>query len=186
LAKNKKRPINQHFLKTENGRSAKERLFKGRRVRIGIDPEAAHAPFLVLGPGLYEPLAPAFPPPGAHPMTPAAPEPIGPLTPLLEQYRGRTLPQARGGFGLPEIYDAFAQALGRPVPHTEVEATLVLEWLAQSGPFEPQAFAAALAKVLATLGSGRPLSQIISALDRRTRLPSRGQVVHQQPKEDCP
>ena len=71
-----------------------------------------------------------------------------------------------------------AQALGRPVPHTEAEAVLVLEWLAQSGPFEPQAFAAALAKVRATLGSGRPLAQIIRALDRR--------IVQQQPKEDCP
>lgn len=159
----------------------KERLFKGRRVRIGLDPEAARAPFLVLGPGLYEPLAPAFHPPAERPVTApasAAPEPIGPLTPLLEQYRGRTLPQARGGFGLPEIYDAFAQALGRDVPHTEAEATLVLDWLAQSGPFEPQAFAAALAKVRATLGSGRPLAQIIRALDRR--------IVPQQHKEDRP
>ena len=157
----------------------KERLSKNRRVRIGLDPETAHAPFLVLGPGLYEPLAPAFPPPADRPASvppPATPEPIGPLTPLLEQYRGRTLPQARGGFGLPEIYDAFAQVLGRPVPHTEAEASLVLEWLAQNGPFEPQAFTAALAKVLATLGFGRPLAQIISALDRR--------IVPQQPKED--
>lgn len=155
----------------------KERLFKGRRVRIGIDPEAAHAPFLVLGPGLYEPLPPAFAPPPARAGSDKTPDPIGPLTPLLEQYRGRTLPQARGGFGLPEIYDSFAKALGRPVPHTEAEATLVLEWLARCGPFEPQAFAAALAKVLATLGSGRPLAQIISALDRR--------IVPQQSKEDC-
>jgi hypothetical protein len=112
-------------------------------------------------------------------MKPATPEPIGPLTPLLEQYRGRTLLQARGGFGLPEIYDAFARALGRPVPHTEAEATLVLEWLAHNGPFEPHAFTAALAKVLATLGTGRPLVQIISALERR--------IVRQQPQqEDCP
>jgi hypothetical protein len=156
----------------------KERLFKGRRVRIGLDPEAAHAPFLVLGLGLYEPLLPAFAPPATRPVSDQAPDPIGPLTPLLEQYRGRTLPQARGGFGLPEIYDAFAQALGRPVPHTEAEAVLVLEWFARCGPFEPQAFAAVLAKVRATLGAGRPLAQIISALDRR--------IVRQQPKEDCP
>ena len=156
----------------------KERLFKGRRVRIGLDPEAVHAPYLVLGPGVYEPLARAFPLPAALPLKPATPEPIGPLTPLLEQYRGRTLPQAHGGFGLPEIYDAFALALGRPVPHTEAEASLVLEWLGHNGPFEPPAFAAALAKVLSTLGAGRPLAQIISALDRR--------IVRQQPKETCP
>jgi hypothetical protein len=147
----------------------KERLRQGRRVRIGIDPEAPHAPFLVLGPGVYEPLAPAFPPatPPALPPPAAAPDPIGPLTPLLEQYRGRTLPQARGGFGLPEIYEALAQALGRPVPATEAEATWVLDWLAARGPFQPHAFAAALAKVREALGPGRPLAQILRALDRR-------------------
>jgi putative transposase len=143
----------------------KERLLQNRRVRIGLDPEAPQSPFLVLGPGVYEPLAPAFPAPAAPPQ-PAVPEPVGALTPLLEQYRGRTLPQARGGFGLPEIYDAFAQVVGRPVPQTEAEATLVLEWLRERGPFQPQAFAAALDKVRAALGSGRPLTQLIRALDR--------------------
>ena len=157
----------------------RERLLKGRRVRLGLDPETAHAPFLVLGPGLYEPLKPAFPPPPAPAgaaAPPAAPDPIGPLTPLLEQYRGRTLPQARGGFGLPEIYDAFAQALSRPVPHTETEAALLLDWLARRGPFEPQAFAAALDKVRSALGPGRPLAQLLQTLDRL--------VVHNQHKED--
>jgi transposase InsO family protein len=143
----------------------KERLRQNRRVRIGLDPEADQAPFLVLDAGVYEPLAPAFPAPTAPP-APAAPEPVGALTPLLEQYRGRTLPQARGGFGLPEIYDAFAQALSRPVPQTEAEAALVLDWLRERGPFQPQAFAAALEKVRAALGPGRPLSQLIRALDR--------------------
>jgi len=148
----------------------KEHLRQGRRVRIGRDPEAAHAPFLVLDPGHYEPLPPACPPPPVPPPATDAPaalsEPVGALTPLLEQYRGRTLPQARGGFGLPEIYDAFAQALARPVPATEAEAGLVLDWLSQRGPFQPQAFDAALAKVRAALGPGRPLAQIIRALDR--------------------
>jgi putative transposase len=169
----------------------KERLIQGRRVRIGLDPEATHAPFLVVGPGVYEPLAPAFAPRADRPVTDPPPagtdlsacghaqaEPIGPLTPMLEQYRGRTLPQARGGFGLPEIYDAFAQVLGRPVPNTEGEAALVLDWLAQRGPFDPQTFAAALAKVRATLGAGRPLVQIIRALDRR--------IVRKPPKEHRP
>lgn len=153
----------------------KDRLRQNRRVRIGLDPETPHAPFLVLGPGVYEPLPPAFPKPTASP-TAAAPEPVGALTPLLEQYRGRTLPQARGGFGLPEIYDAFAQALSRPVPQTEAEAVLILEWLAQRGPFQPQAFNAALDKVRAALGPGRPLAQLIRAMDRL--------IVRQQDKEN--
>ena len=165
----------------------KAHLRRGRYVRIGLDPEADQAPFLVLGPGVYEPLAPAFAAPAAPP-PPAAAEPVGALTPLLEQYRGRTLPQARGGFGLPEIYDAFAQALGRPVPQTEAEATLVLDWLRERGPFQPQAFNAALDKARVTLGPGRPLAQLLRALDRLTRLQRCaqhcGQVVHQQHKED--
>jgi hypothetical protein len=94
----------------------------------------------------------------------------------LEQYRGRTLPQARGGFGLPEIYDAFAQALGREVPATEAEATLVLDWLRERGPFQPQAFATALGKVRAAVGPGRPLAQLIRALNRL--------IVRTQQKED--
>ena len=154
-----------------------ERLRTGRWVRIAIDPQAKQAPFLVLGPGVYEPLRPAFAPP-VLPPPPAAPEPVGALTPLLERYRGRTLPQARGGFGLPEIYDAFAQALGRSVPHTEAEAALVLDWLRQRGPFQPQAFCAALDKVRAALGAGRPLTQLLQALDRI--------IAHNQPKENRP
>ena len=177
----------------------KERLRTGRWVRIGLDPEAPQSPFLVLGTGLYEPLRPAFPPacalsavpaqagapagrlpatPAQVPPTASTPEPVGALTPLLEQYRGRTLPQARGGFGLPEIYDAFAQAVGRPVPQTEAEATLILDWLRARGPFQPQAFAAALGKVRAALGAGRPLAQLIRALDRL--------IVHTPKKENRP
>jgi len=159
----------------------KERFRTGRWVRIGLDPEAPQAPFLVLGPGLYEPLRPAFPLPATPtqvPPTASTPEPVGALTPLLEQYRGRTLPQARGGFGLPEIYEAFAQAVGRPVPQTEAEATLILDWLRARGPFQPQAFAAALGKVRAALGAGRPLAQLIRALDRF--------IVHNPNKEHRP
>jgi len=155
----------------------RERLRQNRRVRIGLDPEADQAPFLVLGPGVYEPLAPAFAQTLA-PASPVAPEPIGALTPLLEQYRGRTLPQAQGGFGLPEIYDAFAQAVDRPVPQTEAEAAFVLEWLRERGPFQPQVFAAALAKVRAALGPGRPLAQLLQALDRL--------IVQNQHKENRP
>jgi transposase InsO family protein len=156
----------------------KDVLRNGRHVRIGLDPENPQAPFLVLGPHRYEPLAPALPPsaPAAPQAPAAAPEPVGALTPLLEQYRGRTLPQASGGFGLPEIYEAFAQALARPVPQTEAEATWILDWLRERGPFQPEPFAAALEKVRAALGPGRPLAQLIRALDRL--------IVHQQHKED--
>lgn len=92
--------------------------------------------------------------------------PAGSLSPLLEAYRGRMLPQARSGFGLPEIYQIFAQVVQRPVPHTEAEATSILQWLKAHGPFEPHAFKAALDATIKRLGPGRPLQQIIEELTR--------------------
>jgi hypothetical protein len=91
------------------------------------------------------------------------------LTPLLDAYRGRQLPQASAGFGLPEIYEAFALALKRPVPFTEQEAADVSDWLGRCGPFAPDAFQAALDKVIDRLGNGRPLSQILAALAALTK-----------------
>lgn len=143
---------------------------KKRQVRIARDPQSPATPCVVVSPGVYEPLAPAFPQTEQRPEradgSPTA-EPVGPLTPLLERYRGRELPQARGGFGLPEIYEELSRTLGRPVPATESEAVAVSEWLAERGPFEPKAFALALAKTLDRLGPGRPLSEVIKALARR-------------------
>jgi len=142
---------------------------KKRQVKIAIDPETPAVPYVVVKPGVYEPLAPAFPEPEHQAEPVREEEPVGPLTPLLERYRGRDLPLAHGGFGLPEIYAAFARALSRPVPGTEAEAATISRWLADNGPFEPKAFAAALSLTLDTLGAGRPLSQIIDALNRRIK-----------------
>jgi transposase InsO family protein len=142
---------------------------KNRQVRIAIDPETPTLPYVVAKPGVYEPLSPAFPEPESRTGPARADEPVGPLTPLLQRYRGRDLPQARGGFGLPEIYEAFSRALSRPVPATETEAATISQWLAQHGPFEPKAFAAALANTLEALGPGRPLAQILNALHRRIK-----------------
>jgi len=76
---------------------------------------------------------------------------------------------AHGGFGLPEIYEAFSHAVGRAVPATEKEAATISQWLAEHGPFEPAPFAAALSRSLEALGPGRPLAQIIEALNRRIK-----------------
>jgi hypothetical protein len=89
------------------------------------------------------------------------------LTSLLETYRGRTLPLAQPGFGLPEVYEALARVVGRNVPASPAEATYVAQWLSRFGPFDPDAFQTNLDKVVHKLGSGRPLSQILSALEAR-------------------
>jgi transposase InsO family protein len=142
---------------------------KNRQVKIAIDPERPTVPYVVVKPGVYEPLCPAFPESYGRDEPAPAEEPVGPLTPLLQRYRGRDLPLACGGFGLPEIYEAFSQTVGRAVPATETEAATISQWLAEHGPFEPKAFAAALSHALETLGPGRPLSQIIEALNRRIK-----------------
>ncbi|MBI3268743.1 MAG: DDE-type integrase/transposase/recombinase, partial [Planctomycetes bacterium] len=138
-----------------------------RKVRVFVDPEAPGLPMLETAPGRYEPLPPAVQPTGPTPRpagVASGDEPEGALTPLLEEYRGRILPLAQAGFGLPEIYEAFACRLGRPVPATEAEAASVVAWLGDAGPFEPRAFHAALARVCKRLGAGRPFTQVLSAL----------------------
>ena len=97
-----------------------------------------------------------------------APQPLpsGPLSPLLETYRGRSLPQAVAGFGLPEIYHCFSIALDRPVPDTEKEADFVLRWLRKYGPFTRDAFNAAIDATLKRLGQGRSLAQMLEELTR--------------------
>lgn len=141
-----------------------------REVRIAVDPEEPHMPYLLLKPGRLVPLKPAVHEAGAHTQLSAPAgrvEPVGSLTPLLEKYRGRTLPLARPGFGLPEIYQAFSHALGRQVPSTEAEASFIVEWLSQRGPFDATTFQLALDRPVQQMGAGRPLAQIITALDRK-------------------
>jgi transposase InsO family protein len=118
--------------------------------------------------------------------SPAATEyPAGSLSPLLEQYRGRTLPRATAGFGLPEIYQRFAVVAGRPVPDTEAEATLILTWLKEHGPFEPGRFNDAVDVAVKQLGGGRSLGQLLDELTRRIRASKQNMVRQGAPtKED--
>jgi hypothetical protein len=136
-----------------------------------VDPEEPNRPFLVLPGGAREPLAPAVH--VSRPSEPPSAGPVAPLAPLEERYRGRTLPLSSSGFGLPEIYEVFSRVLGRAVPDTEAEASLISEWVKKSGPFDPRAFDAAVARVLARLGTGRPIAQVLRALTNCIRL--RGQ-----------
>ena len=142
-----------------------------RKIKIFIDPEYPQTPYIRLPHGGIEELKPAFKTAGTSKPKPPEnhqEEPVGSLTPLLERYRGRKLPQANPGFGLPEIYQAFSEAMGRPVPLTEDEAVLILDWLKHFGPFDPKVFRSTLALVLKRLGRGRPLAQIVSALKKIT------------------
>lgn len=135
------------------------------KVKVAVDPQHPETTFLVLDDTHLLPLEPAIKIAETKPSV-GRNEPIGSLTPILESYRGRLLPQASPGFGLPEIYQAFARVLDRPVPATEQEARLVSEWLSRCGPLEPNAFSHALDKTLKRLGHGRPLSHILIHLEQ--------------------
>ena len=81
-------------------------------------------------------------------------------------WRGRELPQASPGFGLPEVFEALASTLGRSVPRTESEAEAISEFYRGRGPFAPDAFENALSRARAELGEGRPLQAFLRFLDR--------------------
>ncbi|MBF0104867.1 MAG: transposase family protein [Deltaproteobacteria bacterium] len=136
-----------------------------RQVRIAIDPEHSLAPRLMIKPGVFMYLEPAIKKAGQKNPVTSRIEPVGSLTPILEKYRGRKIPLAYPAFGLPEIYHAFSVYLGRSVPATEQEATAVVDWLKKNGPFDPRHFEAALSDITKHLGPGRPLTQIIQALE---------------------
>jgi putative transposase len=89
---------------------------------------------------------------------------LGSLSPLLETYRGRTLQAAQSGFGLPEIYSLFTQALNRTVPVTESEATTLALWVRTHGPFSKFALTNAINEVIKKIGGGRPLRSILDEL----------------------
>lgn len=149
-----------------------EFLVPRRKVTIALDVQYPGTPYLVIKPGVLKPLKPAVHKAGGSKASNAddmknRKEPVGSLTPLLEKYRGRTLPQARAGFGLPEIYQHFSKALNRDVPATEHEADTIMQWLKDYGPFDPDIFASNLKKIIARLGATRPLAQIIEAITEK-------------------
>jgi transposase InsO family protein len=138
-----------------------------RKVPIAIDPEKGGEPLLILKSGKYQPLELAIKKVVVKKPEAISPDkwPEGSLTPLLQKYKNRNLPQAVAGFGLPEIYELFSEILKRKIPNTETESSLIINWLKENGPFEPKSLRAALTRVVDQLGSGRALSQIIEMLN---------------------
>jgi transposase InsO family protein len=143
-------------------------LVPRKALRFAIDITDPSIAYLVEHSGSHVRLEPAMRKAGEKKLLPNPPEflPQGSLSPLLETYRGRTLPRPCAGFGLPEIYQRLAEALGRTVPDTEREASLVLLWLKNHGPFEPRTFSHAVDAAVKHIGNGRPLAQLLDELSR--------------------
>jgi hypothetical protein len=105
----------------------------------------------------------------------------GALQRILDNLRGRTVPQAEAGYGLPEVFDAIAARIGRRCPATVREAEAVAGFWRDRGPFEKGPFETALERAFAELGPSRPISVI---LDFIARLVRPGTTPH--PKEAIP
>jgi transposase InsO family protein len=95
----------------------------------------------------------------------------GRLQAIYEHWRGRSLPQAQAGFGLPEIFELFARKLARTVPRDELEAHRLQAFWRSCGPLAREAFEDAFRKVFLRLGTGRPLESYLEALAERVQRP---------------
>lgn len=91
----------------------------------------------------------------------------GQLQKLVDLWLGKERPNAQPGFGLPEVFVALGQLLGRCVPGSEHEAAAVLAFYRKHGPLPRAAFADACARSKASLGSGRALSTYLADLERQ-------------------
>ncbi len=143
--------------------------YADRRVRLAYDPAEPDQAWMVRRDGEEVPIEPACPRIAAGSSPPTPRRGAGALQRILDQYRGRSLPQAEAGYGLPEVFDALADRLGRRCPATEREAEAVAAFWRDRGPLPQSPFEAALDRALAQLGPARPLAVILDFLARLVR-----------------
>jgi len=96
----------------------------------------------------------------------------GPLQTLYDAWQGKVRPQAEPGFGLPELLELVAAAVGRPVPKSDAEAALVHRLYADVAPLPRKATEAAMADIAREFGPGRPLQAYLNALAQRVIPPA--------------
>lgn len=93
----------------------------------------------------------------------------GQLQKLVDLWQGKERPNAQPGFGLPEVFAALGELLGRSVPDSEHEAHAVVAFYRRHGPLPRHAFATACARSRTGLGSGRALKTYLADLERQIR-----------------
>lgn len=93
----------------------------------------------------------------------------GQLQKLVDLWQGKERPNAQPGFGLPEVFVALGELLGRSVPDSEHEAHAVVAFYRKHGPLPRDAFAAACARSKTGLGPGRALKTYLADLERQIR-----------------
>lgn len=91
----------------------------------------------------------------------------GQLQKLVDMWQGKVRPNAQPGFGLPEVFTALAQLVGRTVPDSEREAHRVLAFYRKHGPLPREGFELACERCITRLGAGRPLHAYLADLERQ-------------------
>lgn len=93
----------------------------------------------------------------------------GELQKLLDQWRGVKRPNAEPGFGLPEVFAAFAPLLGHRVPASVREAEAIQRFYQAYGPLPAEPFRRAMVETERALGRGHALSAYLDYLARLVR-----------------
>jgi hypothetical protein len=103
------------------------------------------------------------------PLPPVHPRPRGNgrLQRLLDTWRGTERANAQPAFGIPEVFVALADVLGRPLPASERDARDVQDFWRQHGPMASDAFLGACQRAAQTLGEGRPLAVLLADIARQ-------------------
>jgi len=145
--------------------------YAGHRLLFRYDPGDPKRVILIGKNQKEIPLTPAF---DSEPQAPKPKEEkrgTGALQRLLDRWRGRELPQAEAGFGLPEVFAHLSKFLERRVPNTESEAILIQDFYRNKGPFARAAFSGALSQALKALGPGRPLGVLLDYVAKLSQPP---------------
>jgi len=141
--------------------------FAGQRQRFRYHPLHTHRAFLLTRDGRELTLAPfaKLPLSAVKPKAPA--RGTGQLQKLLDQWRGEERPNAQPGFGLPELFGALGELLGRLLPANANEAHTVLAFYRRHGPLPREPLLTACARTRQALGPGRPLAAYLADLERQ-------------------
>lgn len=74
---------------------------------------------------------------------------------------------AEPGFGLPEVFAAIKAIVGRAVPNSDREATLILDFWKRFGPIAREPFLKACEGTRRALGQSRPITAYLDHLERQ-------------------
>lgn len=110
----------------------------------------------------------------------------GQLQKLLDRWRGQERPVAPAGFGLPEVFRAIGELVGRLVPANEQEATAIRAFYQKYGPLPAEGFRQATLEISRALGKGRPIQTYVDRLERLVRADRDAHQSKKTPNGDQP